>query len=581
MRALLFVALTQLSLSAAPSAARPMTYQGRLDDAGSPANGMFDFVFRVYDDLNPGAPDTLFDSETVLFVEVIDGRFTTEIPFSPITFDDNGPRYLEIAVRPHNVGPFTTLLPRQQVTAAPYAYHADIASDLDLPATMNADTGAVDTAALTVLNTGTAGTGLVGDGASSGVRGHAGTISGSPLTAALPAGVYGIGEATGVAGSSGSGVGVYGASHMGTAGEFVITHAPNAKPALIARTPSTADDAFAIHAIMEATTAGAGSAAVRGESRATNGLFSGIGVWGSHEGLGWGVYGTSVTGTGVRGFSESGWGVYGQSLDDDAIRGFTSGPQRAGFFEINNTDNEEACVYARTDSTQPNAFGVHGWVEGPNAGSFSAGVRGENGGTGGTGIGVWGSHDGAGTGVYGSTVNGIGVWGQETGSGFAGFFSGNVSVIGNLSKSSGTFKIDHPLDPANKYLSHSFVESPDMKNIYDGVITLGSDGRAEVTLPEYFGALNENFRYQLTCIGGFAPVYIEREISANTFVIAGGPAGLRVSWQVTGSRKDAYALANPIVVEQDKPRHERGRYLHPEAHGHPPELGVGHRAPSN
>ena len=56
-----------------------------------------------------------------------------------------------------------------------------------------------------------------------------------------------------------------------------------------------------------------------------------------------------------------------------------------------------------------------------------------------------------------------------TGSGgFAGFFAGIVKITGNHQKSGGSFKIDHPLDPANKYLCHSFVESPDMKNIYDG-----------------------------------------------------------------------------------------------------------------
>ena len=49
--------------------------------------------------------------------------------------------------------------------------------------------------------------------------------------------------------------------------------------------------------------------------------------------------------------------------------------------------------------------------------------------------------------------------------------AGNVDVIGTLSKGGGSFKIDHPLDPANKYLYHSFVESPDMKNMYDGNVT--------------------------------------------------------------------------------------------------------------
>ena len=46
-----------------------------------------------------------------------------------------------------------------------------------------------------------------------------------------------------------------------------------------------------------------------------------------------------------------------------------------------------------------------------------------------------------------------------------------------LSKSIGTFKIDHPLDPANKYLSHSFVELPDMMNIYNGNVMTDAERR--------------------------------------------------------------------------------------------------------
>jgi len=56
-------------------------------------------------------------------------------------------------------------------------------------------------------------------------------------------------------------------------------------------------------------------------------------------------------------------------------------------------------------------------------------------------------------------------------SGYAGLFYGNTWVAGTLFKNAGAFRIGPPLDPANKYLSHSFVESPDMKNIYDGVAT--------------------------------------------------------------------------------------------------------------
>jgi hypothetical protein len=139
----------------------------------------------------------------------------------------------------------------------------------------------------------------------------------------------------------------------------------------------------------------------------------------------------------------------------------------------------------------------------------------------------------------------------------------NLQVTGNLSKPAGTFKIDHPLDPANKYLYHSFVESPDMKNVYDGMVVLNKKGEAVVELPDYFEALNQDFRYQLTSIGRFMPLYVAREIKGNKFTIAGGKPGAKVSWQVTGIRHDAYADAHRVQVEEDKGA-ERGTYLHPE-----------------
>jgi trimeric autotransporter adhesin len=134
---------------------------------------------------------------------------------------------------------------------------------------------------------------------------------------------------------------------------------------------------------------------------------------------------------------------------------------------------------------------------------------------------------------------------------YAGIFGGDVVVQGNLSKSSGSFKIDHPLDPANKYLYHSFVESPDMMNIYNGVATLDANGEAVIQMPEWFGVLNRDFRYQLTCIGGFAPVYIAEELANNQFKIGGGRAEMRVSWQITGIRQDAWANAHRIPVEEE------------------------------
>ncbi len=144
---------------------------------------------------------------------------------------------------------------------------------------------------------------------------------------------------------------------------------------------------------------------------------------------------------------------------------------------------------------------------------------------------------------------------------------GTLEVIGNVTKQGGSFKIDHPLDPENKYLYHSFVESPDMMNIYNGNIILDDNGEAIVTLPDWFQALNMEFRYQLTCIGGFAQVYIEEEVNDNHFKIAGGKKGLKVSWQVTGIRHDKYAEKYRISVEENKPNTEKGTYLAPEAFG--------------
>ena len=154
------------------------------------------------------------------------------------------------------------------------------------------------------------------------------------------------------------------------------------------------------------------------------------------------------------------------------------------------------------------------------------------------------------------------------------YLTDDLTVNGNVTKSGGSFRIDHPQDPANKYLYHSFVESPDMKNVYDGVAVLDGNGEAEVTMPEWFGTLNRDFRYQLTCIGRFAPLYIAEEIADNRFRIAGGSAGMKVSWQLTGIRQDAYANAHRIPVEEEKPGDEKGTYLHPELFGQTAAVSV-------
>ena len=146
----------------------------------------------------------------------------------------------------------------------------------------------------------------------------------------------------------------------------------------------------------------------------------------------------------------------------------------------------------------------------------------------------------------------------------------DLIVEGTLSKGGGSFKIDHPLDPRNKYLYHSFVESPDMKNVYDGLVTTDADGFATVELPDWFEALNRDFRYQLTVIDEgdeWVMAKVARKMEANRFAIRTSRPGVEVSWQVTGIRRDAWAETHRIPVEEDKPESARGRYLHPDAFG--------------
>lgn len=185
---------------------------------------------------------------------------------------------------------------------------------------------------------------------------------------------------------------------------------------------------------------------------------------------------------------------------------------------------------------------------------------------------------GGGFGVVGvaMTASSVGLYGYAGNGAKALVAEGDADVYGTLTKSGGSFRIDHPLDPARRYLSHSFVESPDMKNVYDGVVSADSDGTAAVQMPAWFDALNRDLRYQLTPIGTAAPdLHVADEARDGRFTIAGARPGQKISWQVTGIRRDAWADAHRIPVEQDKPAHETGRFLHPQLHGAPAEAAIG------
>jgi hypothetical protein len=305
-----------------------------------------------------------------------------------------------------------------------------------------------------------------------------------------------------------------------------------------------------------------GAATASGDSGFTFGVWGtsasnqGRGVVGQSSGnAGVGVIGeitSGGTGIGVQGKAlpgGSGQGVWGESYASagssgygpDGVDGIAHNNAGSGVFGTNLDTNGNG-VYG-----VGNAFGVIGQSSSPS--------------------GSGGGFANFSTGDALFTYNQTGGW--------AAFFDGDVDVDGNLSKAGGSFKIDDPLDPANKYLYHSFVESPDMMNIYNGNAATDAQGNAVVQLPEWFETLNRDFRYQLTVIGQFSQAIVASKVANHQFTIKTDKPNVEVSWQVTGIRQDAWANAHRIPVEVPKAQRDRGLYLHPELFGAPAEKSIG------
>jgi hypothetical protein len=521
----LLAALTLAFACAEQTLAAPIgsgfTYQGQLTDANTPADGAYDLQFALFTSAAGGsAVDTLsFDD-----LEVERGLINVSLDFTDAPFTGQA-LWIEVRVRQGaSTGSYTTLAPRQVLNATPYAMHA--------------------------------------------LSGNPGPQG--PIGAQGPTGSTGPQGPLGPAGPQGL-PGVVALPYNGTDASMVSLRVTNTAMGGTALSGSAADASAGVEGY-----AGAGGAGLNGES---DGSLDSVGVQGQSD-----------LGIGMQGFSDLGAaGVYGttNNINGSGVEGVANGGNAAGVFGVNATGPG---VWGRSTSNSgvfgqsTSASGVYGTTAGSNV----AGVLGHSTNSG-SSVGVLGvGYEGV-QGNTNGTVFSQGVRGENNGSntvGYAGYFNGRVAIFGNLdvvgtlAKSAGSFKIDHPLDPAHKYLLHSFVESPDMKNVYDGIATLDRAGEATVTLPDWFEALNgsieqDSFRYQLTCIGGHAPVYIADEIRDNRFRIAGGAVGMRVSWQVTGIRHDAYAEKNRIPVEQDKPPQEQGKYLHPEARGLASSLGMG------
>lgn len=459
--ALITVGLLAGAARAQVAPATVFTYQGSLEDDGEPADGAYDFQFRLYGAPGEGTPIGSALSRDDVVVE--DGIFTVALDFGPVF--DGGPRFLELSVRPGaSTAAYTTLAPRQELTAAPLALHS----------AASASTGALRGRAVSETAP---------------VEGQVLRWDGS---AWVPATVEGAGY------TAGPGLNLVGS-------RFEVRFGGD----------------------------GSSTAAARADH--------------THFGQNWiGDVGYTSFWVENRSTAAGAAGVVGRSVNSDGV--YASSSSSFGVRAVSNAGI---------------AVGAYGGTRGLEATGSEFGVLAESAGHGAlfrstnAGRAVEAQSNGSGTAVIAF---------NENDTGYAGWFQGRLHVQGRLSKSSGSFTIDHPLDPANRLLSHSFVESPDMLNIYNGTVTLDADGAAVVELPSYFDALNIEPRYQLTPIGAAAPnLHIAAEVRDGRFAIAGGTPGLKVSWQVTGVRNDPYARDNRIAVEEDKPAAMRGTYLYPAA----------------
>jgi hypothetical protein len=410
-------------------------------------------------------------------------------------------------------------------------------------------------------------------GAASSARGVVGISEGIGGIGVVGEANTGVG-ARGVLGTSTSGTGVRGIS---TASNAVGVHGTSTNGSTAKGVQGTSTTGIGVHG--EATGNGYG---VRG-SGGYNGVYGNGGSYGviGSAGGGYGVYGSGSTGV----YASGGSGGYGAQAYGGTYGVYAAGASYGVYAEgqtgVYGNSGSGSGVWG--NSSEPNSAAVYGTggqygVLGLNG--RTAGVRGDSG-----YVGVWGQ--GTSWGFFsiatGTSGQNYGIMSETLSrtTGFAGWFKGNVQVEGTVSKSAGNFLIDHPLDPDRRWLSHSFVESPDMMNVYNGTVVLDAAGRAKIQLPDYFEALNRDFRYQLTPIGAAAPsLHVARKVERNEFQIAGGSPGQEISWQITGIRQDDYANEHRIQVDTPKSKADQGTRLFVAKGSGAKQMEVGPRRPT-
>ena len=587
----LFLLLTSFAAGAAPAR---VSYQGRLTDAvGLPLNGNYSLTFRIYDQSVGGIQVW---SETQNVVNVSNGFFTVMLgsatPLTEAVFN-SASRYVGI-----QVGADPELAPRQQIVSVAYALTsvesdsttwsgikgipADFADGID-------NVGGVGDITAVTTSGGLTGGATTGDANIS--------IANSGVTAAhIGDGQILNADINATANIDASKIGGTAAT-LGRSNVFASANQFNSTLEVCDSTIRMDCNGISIGRNLTPSASYLVQSRRNFASDLTRyGVFTSL--YNSGAGSVYGSYSSAVASTLGDTGAGTVYGSYSLGESDNSVRygSYSTCSARNAALTSGDSYGHYASGYDGA-----NAYGVYGYAASAN---FGCGLRGETENNSGSGFGVFAisSNNFSGTGVKafvtGSTnvaigadgnaqendADGIGVYGTSNlngGTGYgvygwaasniednwAGYFSGDVNITGSVFMPAKMTRIDHPLDPENKYLVHNTVESSEMTNLYSGNVMLDADGAAVVVLPDWFEAANKDFRYQITCIGGYAPVYIAEKITGNRFRIAGGNAGLEVSWQIMAVRNDQYAKANPMSAVTEKRPHERGKYRFPETFG--------------
>ena len=585
------LALAPIALAlttARPAAAAPITYTGQLLSGTNPVpNGHYDFQFGLYTAATGGSQ--VGSTLSVPGIVVTGGVFYAEPDFGAAAAGQT--LYLQTAYRLTGGVSYTTQTPRKLIPTTPYADYALVSGSANAlqgkPVSATAPTtgqtltwnGSLWTPASAAGGAYSAGAGLALSGTTFSVPTHGIKSAMISLPLALSANssspLFSVANANAAAGGNhtveinGGATAIYGATTVtgGTGVQGVASSGTSAYGVYGLSNDGRGVDGvsntgFGVYGVS------ANGAGVRGESSNT-GDFGLLGGVEPTYNLPAGVIGTdaSSVGFGVFGSSTGGKAVYGKSLTNDGVSGISDSGN--GLYGSSNSGN-----------------GVKGVCDsGLSAGVYGSGFIGVQGSTD-VGYGVF-AQSVTGYGVAGISDSGDGLYGYSN-SGYAGYLEGDalvthnlqvdgdLTITGTLTAGTKDFKIDHPLDPTNKYLSHACIESNEMADLYSGNAVTDVSGNAVVTMPEWFQALNKDFRYQLTVIGQFAQAVVSSEMEHNQFAIKTDKPNVKVSWQVTGIRQDAYAAAHPLQVEEDKPAAEQGLYLHPKEWNQPEARGIGY-----